>query len=121
MHVHIIHRWEFFFKQVLAGLTAHGRRPQQVVFPFLVIVHKKKKETARTLHLTLNRDASSHIVVASFSFCLIELCSLGWLLTDGLTLLASMENLVTYFEAKGNNTSPVFSSDMHLAYCTKQW
>ena len=61
MHVHIIHRWEFFFKQVLAGLTAHGRRPQQVVFPFLVIVHKKK-ETARTLHLTLNRDASSHIV-----------------------------------------------------------
>ena len=109
----------FFFKQVLAGLTAHGRRPQLVVFPFHVIV-QKKKETARTLHLTLNRDASSHIV-ASFSFCLIELCSLGWLLTDGLTLLASMENLVTYFEAKGNNTSPVFSSDMHLAYCTKQW
>ena len=39
-----------------------------------------------------------------FSFCLIELCYLGWLSADGQTLLASMENLMLYFDflrAKG--------------------
>ena len=39
-----------------------------------------------------------------FSFCFIELCYLGWLSADGQTLLASMENLMLYFDflrAKG--------------------
>jgi hypothetical protein len=36
-----------------------------------------------------------------FSFCLIELCYLGQVSADGQTLLASMENLMLYFEGKG--------------------
>ena len=43
-----------------------------------------------------------------FSFCLIELCYLGWLSADGQTLLASMENLMLYSEGKGTKISSFF-------------
>jgi hypothetical protein len=43
-----------------------------------------------------------------FSFCLIELCYLGQVSADGQTLLASMENLMLYFEGKGAKNSPIF-------------
>ena len=70
MHVHIIHRWEFFFKQVLAGLTAHGRRPQQVVFPFLVIVHKKKRGNCKDS--SLNTKQRCIFTYSCFLFFLLD-------------------------------------------------